>query len=371
MPNKKTYEELEAYIRELEKQISHKQNREYKSRLFSFIFGREENKKWTLSLYNAIHGTSYGDLSCITINTIEDVVYMGMKNDLSILASDAISLYTSMELYEQQSSFNPNIPVRGFMYAGKLYDKFIHSARLNQYGRTLLPLPLPKLIVFYNGEEEKEDETILRLSDAFKKEIRNNIMRRHNQNKNAPDEAAISAEVERAFQEASPDIEVKVRMVNINYGHSKEILKACKPLGEYSWFVAQVRKNLAGCEKVGVNHALDGAIDQAINEMPDSFELKKFITANRAEVKDMCLTEYNEAETMAMLQKESREEGWRKGWQKGIGTGQVYGIIKSGRRHSFSDDVILMDIMEETGYSYTQAKEALMDFDNAFTPETV
>ena len=164
MAEKKTYAELEERIRELENQLKGTGNREYKSRLFGFLFGREENKRWTLSLYNAIHGTSYDDISAVTINTIEDVVYMGMKNDLSILVSEIISLYRTLELYEQQSSYNPNMPVREFMYAGKLYDKFIHSARLNRYGKKLLPLPLPKLVVFYNGTDEKEDECTLSLS---------------------------------------------------------------------------------------------------------------------------------------------------------------------------------------------------------------
>ena len=260
-----------------------------------------------MSLYNAIHGTSHDDISNITINTIEDVIYMGMKNDLSILVSENISLYKSMELYEQQSSYNPNMPVREFMYAGKLYDKFIHSAKLNRYGKKLLPLPLPKLVVFYNGEDEKEDETILSLSDAFKEEIRQNIMYRHSENINEPNDAEVSAEVERIFQEANPDIEVKVRIININYEHNREILSACKPLEEYAWFVAQIRKNLADNrddEPVGIGDAIDMAID----EMSEDFEIKKFITANRAEVKDMCLTEYNEAETMEMLKEEGRQE---------------------------------------------------------------
>lgn len=115
---------------------------------------------------------------------------------------------------------------------------------MNIYGKSLLPLPLPKLVVFYNGEGEQEDEVILRLSDAFKEEIRRNILNRNTDNKNAPD-TEVSAEVERIFQEADPDIEVKVRMLNINYGHNKELLTACKPLGEYAWFVSQVRKNHA------------------------------------------------------------------------------------------------------------------------------
>lgn len=298
---------IDDQISESKKPTYNNVNREYKSRLFSFLFGREENKHWTLSLYNAIHGTAHTNLSSITINTIEDVVYMGMKNDLSILVSEIISLYKSLEVYEQQSSYNPNMPVREFMYAGKLYDKFIHLANLSVYGKSLLPLPLPKLVVFYNGEDEQEDEIILRLSDAFKKEIRRNIISKNSDNKNAPDDSKVSAEVERIFQEASPDIEVKVRMLNINHGHNKELLAACKPLEEYAWFVSQIRKNHATNKE---NEPIDIgiAVDQAIDNMPEDFVIKKYIIANRAEVKDMCLTEYNEAETLEMIRAEERHE---------------------------------------------------------------
>ena len=307
MAEKKTYEELEKRIRELEEQLKGKGNREYKSRLFGFIFGREENKRWTLSLYNAIHGTSYDDLSGITINTIEDVIFMGMKNDLSILVSENISLYRAMELYEQQSTYNPNMPVREFMYAGKLYDKFIHAAGLNRYGKKLLPLPLPKLVTFYNGNDEKEDETVLSLSAAFREEIRQNVMRRHSENGEKTDDTEISAEVEQIFHSASPDIEVNVRMININHGHNKKLLSACRPLEEYAWFVEQAQKNLSA-DKNGKISVTGDAIDNTIDEMPEDFQIKKFITANRAEVKDMCLTEYNETETMEMMKEEGRQE---------------------------------------------------------------
>ena len=272
-----------------------------------------------MSLYNAIHGTSHNDLSSITINTLEDVVCMGMKNDLSILVSETVSLYRTMGLYEQQSSYNPNMPIREFMYAGKLYDKFIHSAKLNRYGKKLLPLPLPKLIVFYNGEEEKEDETILSLSDAFKEEIRQNVIHKYSESKKILNDAEIMNETEKIFQQADPDIEVKVRMININHGHSRTILSGCRPLGEYAWFVAQIRKNLtAGKNNTVYKTSIDKAIDKSIDEMPEDFEIKQFITANRAEVKDMCLTEYNEAETMEMLRQEALQEGLQEGWQKAM-----------------------------------------------------
>ena len=97
-------------------------------------------------------------------------------------------------------------------------------------------------------------------------------------------------------------------MININHGHNREMLSKCRPLGEYAWFVAQVRNNQADYS-TGEDDAQTGigsAIDKAIDEMPEDFEIKKFITANRAEVKDMCLTEYNEEEAMEMLKEAKR-----------------------------------------------------------------
>jgi len=200
---------------------------------------------------------------------------MGMKNDLSILVSEIVSLYRTLELYEQQSSYNPNMPVREFMYAGKLYDKFIHSERINWYGKKLLPLPLPKLVVFYNGTDEKEDECTLSLSDAFKEEIRRNVLHRYSGMNEKTDESRIQAEVEKIFRDADPDIEVKVRMININHGHNREMLSKCRPLGEYAWFVAQVRNNQADCSSTEDDKqtGICSAIDRAIDEMPEDFEI--------------------------------------------------------------------------------------------------
>ncbi|MBO4375369.1 MAG: hypothetical protein J5829_09715 [Lachnospiraceae bacterium] len=278
-------------------------NREYKSRLFGFIFGREENREWTLALYNAINGSAHDNPADITINTLEDVVYLGMKNDLSLLVSDRVSFYRTMELYEQQSTYNPNMPIREFMYAGKLYDKYIYTSKLHRYGSKLMPLPIPKLVVLYNGEDKREDQTILRLSDAFREEIRRNIV----SEKADLTEDQIRTVTEERLEKADPDIEVKVRMININYGHNRALLDACGPLREYSWFVDRVRENNKP-DQTGERMSIETAIDKALDEMPEEFVIKQFLMANRAEVKDMCLTEYNEAEVMEMFKEEGREE---------------------------------------------------------------
>lgn len=127
-----------------------------------------------------------------------------------------------------------------------------------------------------------------------------------------PDETELDGEVDRIFTESSPDIEVKVRMININYGRNKELLSACRPLREYAWFVARIRECLSSQEDGGaVKPYIDEAIDCAIDDMPNDFVIRDFILSNKAEVKDMCLTEYNEIETMELIRLEALQEGQR------------------------------------------------------------
>ena len=109
-------------------------NREHKDRLFRLIFGSEGNKRNLLELYNALNDTSYSELDDLEITTIEDVIYMGMKNDVSLL------IHSRMALYEHQSTYNPNMPIRGMMYAAKLYNKHIEKyeedeKRFGTFGR--------------------------------------------------------------------------------------------------------------------------------------------------------------------------------------------------------------------------------------------
>ncbi len=246
-------------------------NNKYKDRLFNFIFGKPENKKWTLSLYNAVNHSSYSNEDDVEITTIQNVLYLGMHNDTSFLISD------TMNVYEQQSTYNPNMPLRQMQYVGNLYDSYIAKHKKNKYGSKLIMLPAPKLVVFYNGKAEKEDERILKLSDSFPPEYKDDA-----------------------------DIEVKVRMLNINYGHNRELLDACKPLYEYSWFIDTIREN---CKCMNITEA----VSKAINAMPDTYAIKAFLKNNKEEVTGMLDTEYNEAEAMELFKQEGREEGREEG----------------------------------------------------------
>ncbi len=164
-------------------------NREHKDRLFKFIFGNPRYKEWTLSLYNAINGTNYTNAADIRLTTVEDVVYMGMKNDVSFLMGD------TMSFYEQQSTYNPNMPMRYLVYIGMVYSKYIETTKdYQRYSSALQKAPTPKCVCFYNGTADKEVKKVLKLSDAF---------------------------------DGESDVEVKVLMININYGHNIDLLKAC------------------------------------------------------------------------------------------------------------------------------------------------
>ena len=243
-------------------------NIQYKDRLFTFLFGSEEHKEWTLSLYNAVNGSDYTDPSAIEITTIREIMYLGMRNDISILVS------YEMNLFEQQSTFNPNTPLRMMQYAGNLFEKYIKQRKLNKYSTKLLKLPAPRLVVFYNGTADQPDEVILKLSDSFPKGSKS-------------------------------DIEVQVRMLNINYGKNQKLMEACRPLMEYAWLVEKIRS----IKKLSDENEVSSAIDKAINEMPNDFVIKPFLEVHKAEVKGMLLEEYNETEVMELFKEEGREEG--------------------------------------------------------------
>lgn len=254
----------------------------YKDRLFSFIFGGG-HREWTLSLYNAVNHTHYDNPDDISIETIRQVLYLGMYNDLAFIIADILSLY------EQQSTFNPNMPVRMLEYVANLMEKHIRQSGKNKYGQKLIELPAPRLVVFYNGVQRQPDVQVLRLSDAFRPELRD-----------------------------SADISVTVHMYNINKGHNEKLLTDCKTLGEYAWIVDSVRT-------LRLSSDLETAIDQTIRQLPADFLTRPYLEEHQAEVKNMLLTEYNESETMEMFRREGKEEGRKEGIKEGRKEGRQEG----------------------------------------------
>ena len=240
-------------------------NREYKDRLFKFIF---KDKEKLLSLYNALNSSHYTNPDDIEITTLEDVIYCKMKNDISFIIDDRLSLF------EHQSTYNLNMPLRGFLYFAKHFEKYIAGNEVDIYGSTLIELPTPKFVVFYNGTGMKEDRIILKLSDAF-----------------------VTAK-----EKACMELEAVV--LNINYGKNKKLMESCRSLMEYSYFVQKVKDY----SKI---HERDEAIELAVDECIKENILKEILIKNRTEVVDMLLTEYDEEKRIRIMTKQIEIERQR------------------------------------------------------------
>ncbi|MBQ8638997.1 MAG: hypothetical protein IJ468_07500 [Lachnospiraceae bacterium] len=290
--------------------------RNYKDRLFVRLFGDKENKKNLLSLYNALNGTEYTDETALDITTIEGVVYMGMKNDVSCI------LDNTMALYEHQSSYNPNMPLRGFLYAGKLYDKYVVTQDISIYGDTLIALPTPQYYVFYNGTDEMktEDRIELRLSDAF------------------------------GDPTAKERYEWTAIMLNINCGRNRELMKKCSLLREYSMCVDTIRE-FTKMEKDWKN-----AIRKAVDECIQRGILADFLRNNKAEVVDMLLTEYDEQKLLEQYRRRGYEAGTKNGCAIGIKMSQfVTEKLLEAKRYedlerAVKDPIVLRTFAEEFGF---------------------
>ena len=260
------------------KQITEKNlkaNRNYKDTVFRMIFSDRKN---LLSLYNAVNGTSNKNPEELEIVTLENAIYMGMKNDLAFIIA------TNLFLYEHQSTYNPNMPLRDLFYISSEYQKLVDHKSL--YSSVLQKIPAPNFIVFYNGTEKKEDRWENALSDAYE----------------TPDK--------------EPRLELKVLTLNMNEGHNKELMEQCQTLREYAKYVALVRKYKKEMK-------LDAAVKCAVDECIQSGILAEFLKKNRAEVIAVSIFEYDKEEEEKTLRKAEYEAGYEDGKKLGITEGEI------------------------------------------------
>ena len=259
----------------------YKLNTKYKDRLFRLIF---HEKKELLELYNAVNESHYTNPDDLEITTIDDVVYMGMRNDLSFIIGD------EMNLYEHQSTFCPNLPLRGLFYFSSVYKAYTEPMKHKLYSTSELKIPFPQYIVFYNGIEEKPERQELKLSSLF---IGNG-------------------------KGKAPALECTALVLNVNYGQNKELMERCKTLKEYAQFIAIIRRNLA----TGMKH--QEAVEQAIDKCVQNDILAEILRKNRSEIMNSILTEWEENEYREFL----KEESWKDGHESGKLEGMREGIIE-------------------------------------------
>lgn len=287
-------------------------NRNYKDTIFRMLFSDRES---LLSLYNAVNKRNYTNPDDLEIVTLENAVYMGMKNDLAFILD--MNLY----LYEHQSTVNPNIPLRDLFYIAAEYQKLIDRKSL--YSSAIQKIPAPGFFVFYNGIESLEDCCISRLSDAF------------------------------LHTGAEPALELIVTTLNINEGHNCELMQHCRKLKEYAQYVAKVRKY---AEQLPLENAVERAVTECIRENI----LADFLKKNRAEVVAMSIFEYDKVEEEKKLRKAEFEagveQGIEKGLAQGIERGEKQASVKTATRMLQMGSFSLEQIAEISGLSVDEIK---------------
>ena len=288
------------------KNVSLPVNRIYKDRLYKMIFN---DKSELLKLYNAINGTHYDDPAMLTITTLDNAIYMTMENDLSFIIDMRLALY------EQQSTVNPNLPLRFLMYIADIYSAYVKD--MNIYSSKKLQIPLPSFVIFYNGVQSQPDRAEFLLSELFHPTTN------------------------------QPALELKAVMLNINKGHNQELMNACHTLRDYSEYVARIRTYSA-------EMPLADAVEKAITECINENILRDFLLKNRAEAKAMSIYEYDEAKTMRMFREEGYEDGER--------NGKIQATIEMCLEFNLSPDAIIQKLMTKFQFSESQAQEYLDNY---------
>lgn len=291
-----------------------KVRRSAKDRLFRFLF--DKDREALLQLYNALNGTDYRDASALQVVTIESAVYVVMKNDLAFI------LAGTLNLYEHQSTYNSNMPVRFLIYLAEEYQKLIEQAESSLYGTKQIPLPTPQCVVFYNGEKQAPEEEVLRLSDAF-----------INRNREA-------------------DVELKVRMLNINYGYNRELMDRCHVLEEYAQFVEVSRQFMA--DGLTVKEALE----QAIQYCMEHGILYETLRDYRAEVLGMLLEEFD----VDKYERTIRKEGMEEGIKQGIEQGQALGVERSNHLARILIEQNRVEDLKRAAFDPAYQKELFREF---------
>ena len=252
--------------------------------IFKMLFS---DKTELLKLYNALAGTRHQNPEDLTINTLKNAVYMSLRNDVSFLID------LRLNLFEHQSTYNPNLPLRFLFYVSDLLSLITKDDNL--YGEKRISLPTPGFLVFYNGQDPCPEQETLKLSASFQ------------------------------VSEDPPRLELIVRVLNINPGHNQKLLAACRPLADYAIYTARVQKYARFME-------LRSAVERAVNECISENILKDFLEKNRAEAIHVSIYEYD----MERHMRQEREDSFAKGLSQGeaiaLSKGEAIGLSKGEAR---------------------------------------
>lgn len=241
--------------------------RNHKDNVFCLLY---RDRKNLLSLYNAMNGTDYRKEEELEVVTLEEAICIKIRNDAAFVVDSRLNMY------EQQASVNPNMPLRDLYYVTEELKKIAPPGKLHR--TTKVKIPAPRFVVFYNGMTKQPEKQVYRLSDLFFRE------------------------------KEEPEIELKVTVININQGYNRELLERCESLKGYTIFVKKARDKKASGLKT------EEAVRQAVDECISEGILTEFFKENREEIVEMSIYEFDQEVYDEVL----REDGEMIGTLKAI-----------------------------------------------------
>ena len=253
-----------------ENKITAISNREVKASAFTVFFSDPKN---AAQLYSALEGVEVAPED-IHYTTLEGVLFVARKNDMAFTVRNRV-----LVISEHQSTLNNNMPLRDIIYYGRTMEKLIEPKAL--YRNSLIPIPTPEFFVFYNGDAPFPSEKILRLSDAY---------------------------LEKSI---SPMLELTVRVININLPENHSLLKKCRPLYEYSWFIQRIKEYIAS------GSTRDDAVIRAVGDCEREGILVDFVREHGSEAVNMLFTQFNMEDALEVQYEEGFETGIEAGTKKG------------------------------------------------------
>jgi len=293
--------------------------RNHKDTVFRLLFN---DPKELLQLYNALNNTDYTDESVLQVKTLEHAIYMGVKDDVAFI------LDSRLHIYEQQASFNPNMPLRDLVYIATHYTEYIRDKSI--YSTRLVKIPALRFVVFYNGTQKQPERMIQKLSDAF----------------SVPDQ--------------DPQLELKVLMLNINKGCNVELMSKCKTLREYCLFVQTVRDYTQ-------TNPVEEAVHLAVEDCIQNDILRDFLLSQKAKVIQMAIYEFDvETEIRKLRESEfqygvdtGREEGLIAGRAEGQMIGTIIGTIKTCQELGLTKEQTLAYLLKHISVTQEEAEQFL------------
>lgn len=291
-------------------------NREYKSDVISMMLQIPE---YALDVYNAMNDSAYTDPDMIQIMRLENGISLSVRNDASFFISNYLNLY------EHQSTYSPNAPLRFLIYLTNLLKKLIGKRDL--YGRKRVQIATPHFAVFYNGTEKRPEKEVLKLSDAF------------------------------INRTDTPEIELTVTVYNINPNNNTQLLEKSEVLRSYMIFVNRVRENLEHQKKIAQNapeydeaayeEELEEAINEAIDYCVKHHIMEEFFRENRSEVTKSMVLDYTWERREELIRAEEYEDGKREGLEIGRAEGEKRGRAEGERRGRIEGEKLGAEAMQK------------------------